>query len=40
MLIESVKNSITYKNILEKFPDAELLDVKSNDKENKNDWFY
>ena len=37
MLIESVKNSITYKNILEKFPDAELLDVKSNDKENKND---
>ena len=36
-LVESVKNSLTYKNILEKFPDAELIDVKTNDKENKND---
>jgi len=36
-LIESVKNSLTYKNILEKFPDAELIDVKTNKKENKND---
>jgi len=36
-LIESVKNSLTYKNILEKFPDAELIDVKTNEKENKND---
>jgi DNA polymerase-3 subunit gamma/tau len=36
-LIESVKNSSTYKNILEKFPDAELVDVKPNEKENKND---
>ena len=25
------------KNILEKFPDAELVDVKIDDKENKND---
>ena len=36
-LIESVKNSSIYKNILEKFPDAELTDVKSNEKKNKND---
>jgi DNA polymerase-3 subunit gamma/tau len=36
-LIEGVKNSLIYKNILEKFPDAELIDVKSNKKENKND---
>jgi DNA polymerase III subunit gamma/tau len=36
-LIESVKNSLIYKNILEKFPDAELIDVKTNEKENKND---
>ena len=35
-LIESVKNSLIYKNILEKLPDAELIDVKTN-KENKND---
>ena len=34
-----IKNekSLTYKNILEKFPDAELIDVKTNEKENKND---
>jgi DNA polymerase-3 subunit gamma/tau len=36
-LVESVKKSLTYKNILEKFPDAELIDVKTNEKENKND---
>ena len=36
-LIESIKNSLTSKNILEKFPDAELIDVKTNEKENKND---
>jgi len=36
-LIESVKDSLTYKNILEKFPDAELIDVKVNEKEGKND---
>jgi DNA polymerase-3 subunit gamma/tau len=36
-LIESIKNSLTYKNFLEKFPDAELIDVKTNEKENKND---
>jgi len=35
--IESVKNSLIYKNILEKFPDAELLDVKLNEKEKNND---
>ena len=35
--IESVKNTSIYKNILEKFPDAELLDVKPNEKENMND---
>ena len=36
-LIESVKNTSIYKDILEKFPDAELIDVKMNDKVNKND---
>jgi len=33
-LKESVKNSSIYKNILEKFPDAEVIDVKINEKEN------
>ena len=33
-LIESAKNSSIYKDILEKFPDAELVDVKTNEKEN------
>jgi len=36
-LIESVKYSMIYKGILEKFPDAELIDVKTNKKKNKND---
>jgi DNA polymerase-3 subunit gamma/tau len=36
-LIESVKNSSVYRNVLEKFPDAELIDVKPTEKENKND---
>ena len=36
-LIESVKNSLIYKSILKKLPDAELIDVKTNEKENKND---
>ena len=36
-LSESVKNSSIYENILEKFPDAELIDVKVNENENKND---
>ena len=36
-LIESVKNSLIYKDILKKFPDAELIDVKTNEKKNKND---
>jgi len=36
-LIENVKNSSVYKETLEKFPDAELIDVKAFNKENKND---
>jgi DNA polymerase-3 subunit gamma/tau len=36
-IIEGVKNSSVYKNILDKFPDAELVDVRSDEKENKND---
>ena len=36
-LIESVKNSSIYKDILKDFPDAELIDVKSNKKGSKND---
>ena len=35
--IEILKNSSIYKNILEKFPDAELVDVKPNEIEKKND---
>jgi DNA polymerase-3 subunit gamma/tau len=36
-LIKNVKNSSIYKNILEKFTDAELVDVKTNKKEDNND---
>ena len=36
-LIETAKNSSIYKEILEKFPDAELIDVKTPKNENKND---
>ena len=36
-LIESVKNSSIYKDVLEKFTDADLTDVKTIEKENKND---
>ena len=37
-LISEVKNSEIYKKIMEKFPDAELIDVKLNKKkEDKND---
>ena len=36
-LINSVKNSKIYNDILVKFPDAELVDVKTNEKEGKND---
>ena len=36
-LINEVKNSKTYELIMKKFPDAELLDVKLNKKEDEND---
>ena len=36
-LIENVKDSLIYKEVLEKFPDAELTDVRATVKENKND---
>jgi len=36
-LIESVKNSLIYKETLEKFSDAELIDVKELKEENKDD---
>ncbi len=36
-LIESVKNSLVYKEVLEKFPDAELVNIKTNEKKNKDD---
>ena len=36
-LIETVKKSPIYNNILQKFPDAELINVILNDKESKND---
>ena len=31
-LINEVKNSEIYKKVMEKFPDAELIDVKLNEK--------
>ena len=36
-LIVNVKNSSLYKDFLKKFPDAELLDVKAIEREDKND---
>ncbi|MDA9646193.1 DNA polymerase III subunit gamma/tau [Candidatus Pelagibacter sp.] len=36
-IMENVKNSSIYKNILEKFSDAELVDVKTHEKDDKND---
>jgi len=36
-LVENIKNSSIYKETLEKFPDAELIDVKIINEENKND---
>ena len=36
-LINSVKKSPIYKEVLGKFPDAELIDVKETERENKND---
>ena len=36
-LKDNVKNSLIYKQVLEKFPDAEITDVTLNDKEEKND---
>ncbi len=36
-LFEGVKNSKIYKTLMKKFPDAEILDVKLNEKEGKND---
>jgi len=37
LLIKDVKKSKIYKDILEDFPDAELIDVDLNEKENKSD---
>lgn len=40
ILIEKAKQTEIYKNFMENFPDAELVDVKSITKEDKdNDWF-
>ena len=36
-LMESVKNSSIYKDVLEKFPDAELIEVNTVEEEDKND---
>ena len=40
ILIEKAKQTEIYKKFMENFPDAELVDVKSISKEDKdNDWF-
>ncbi len=36
-LIESIKNSVIHKSVLDQFPDAELIDVKTKNKEKYND---
>ena len=36
-LLEGVKDSKIYKTVMKKFPDAEILDVKLNEKKGKND---
>ena len=36
-LIETVKKFLIYNDILKKFPDAELIDVRPKDNEDKND---
>ena len=36
-LVEDTKNSSVYKSVLNKFPDAELVDVKQTEKNKKND---
>ena len=38
-LINEVKSSEIYKMVIRKFPDADLLDVKINKKEDNDDWF-
>ena len=39
LLIDQVKTSEAYKNIIENFPDAELVDVKFKKDKDQNDWF-
>ncbi len=36
-IIDKIKNSRIYEDLITKFPDAELIDVKEENKENKND---
>ena len=36
-LIETIKKSQIYNDILQKFPDAELIDVRPKDEKDKND---
>ena len=38
-LIDDSKNSEIYKDVINNFPDAELINVKSKDKGNEHDWF-
>ena len=38
-LIEELKDSSIYKDVLSKFTDAELIDVKNIEKEELDDWF-
>ena len=38
-LIEKAKNTNLFKNVLEKFPDANLIDVVSKKNKGPNDWF-
>ena len=39
-LINQAKKSVVYKDVLNRFSDAELIDIFLNKGENSNDWFY
>ena len=38
-LIDEMKNSEIFKSVMDKFPDAELIDVNSKKDGVNNDWF-
>ena len=39
-LIDEVKNSKIYKDVIKNFPDAELIDINLKGEDELDDWFY